>query len=619
MPETSTPTSSSAPTFGPETKIFGIGLNKTGTSSLKQSWEALGIGPIAEQVDVSRANLIPAVFTGDYEPALTFAKDFRAMEDRPWNVGDMYRRLHERFDDSLFILTVRDEDDWWRSVHRWLTVTKRRALRRYLLHFGAQDLSEEVFRAEYRRYNAEVVDYFKANAPGRLLQLEIGTGGEWERLCEFLGESAPDGGFPHANRQGHTREEKLLKHERKSSFSSATQLRLNRCTRCDSPMPKEPASWNPKLKSLRFKWKRALRKFYQEKQLRDLLGSEEASGLSGELRRRAQARHPSLVIDDLAAVTAYFNPLQSRRRLDNFRRFAEGVKRAKIPLLTVELAFDDQPFSLGGGGEDVIQVRSSAVLWHKERLLNLGIARLLERGYQKIVWLDADIEFVNDGWPWRVAEKLEQDNLCQVFSRVLIQQDGGAASELGVASTKYFQDRGRLYPQKKRHRMTKALPQPGGNSGFGWAARADLLRRVPLYDSSIIGGGDKLIFLASFLGHERARPAIKRWFDSQKPKCPSCGHRDTAALWQAHYLDWAERWGDAVDGKVGYADNLLQDFHHGTRESRLYVLRREILYRQAFDPSEDLTTNSDGCLVWASHKPRLHDDVRAYFNLRRDE
>ena len=100
--------------------------------------------------------------------------------------------------------------------------------------------------------------------------------------------------------------------------------------------------------------------------------------------------------------------------------------------------------------------------------------------------------------------------------------------------------------------------------------------------------------------------------------CPRCGHRNVAGRWHTHYLDWAKRWNDVVEGKVGYADTLIQDFYHGSRKSRLYRDRKEILLRQTFDPAEDLSVNSDGCLEWASDKTRLHEDLRLYFRQRTD-
>ena len=69
----------------------------------------------------------------------------------------------------------------------------------------------------------------------------------------------------------------------------------------------------------------------------------------------------------------------------------EGIKKSGVHMLVVELAFNSRDHEIDH--EHVIQLRSNDIMWHKERLLNIGIQRLIEEGYEKIAWLDADIKF----------------------------------------------------------------------------------------------------------------------------------------------------------------------------------------------------------------------------------
>src|SRR5450759_1082712 len=74
--------------------------------------------------------------------------------------------------------------------------------------------------------------------------------------------------------------------------------------------------------------------------------------------------------DGLWAITSYFNPVGYRRRLSNFRIFRE---RLKVPLVVVELTYGSD-FELQEQDADIlIQLRGGAVLWQKERLLNLAL------------------------------------------------------------------------------------------------------------------------------------------------------------------------------------------------------------------------------------------------------
>jgi hypothetical protein len=75
--------------------------------------------------------------------------------------------------------------------------------------------------------------------------------------------------------------------------------------------------------------------------------------------------------------------------------------------VVVELAFGDAPFELRPeDGDRVIQLRASAVLWQKERLLSIAREHLPPE-CDKVVWLDADVLFENDGWVARTSELLE--------------------------------------------------------------------------------------------------------------------------------------------------------------------------------------------------------------------
>ena len=144
-------------------RVFGIGMNKTGTTSLKRCFGALDLYPIApnalESVEMKEA--VRGLFEqGDYEPILKMAADYRSFEDRPWNVWEMYQRLDQRFPDSRFILTIREPESWWRSTGRWITVVKPRMAKKYLRHLGAASLAKADMIAAYEQYNEGVIEYF---------------------------------------------------------------------------------------------------------------------------------------------------------------------------------------------------------------------------------------------------------------------------------------------------------------------------------------------------------------------------------------------------------------------------------------------------------------------------
>ena len=187
-------------------RIFGIGMNKTGTSSLKRCFKILSLHPIAptsgSSPETRRANR--RLFKkGEYEPALRLAQRYRAFEDRPWNVWEMYKHLDSRFPDSRFILTVRDPDNWWRSVERWVTIVKPWMAEKYRIHLRSPSLHKHDMISCYLQYNREVIEYFEGNES--LLVMDIEKGDGWKPVCAFLDCPVPEKPFPHANRMTYDR------------------------------------------------------------------------------------------------------------------------------------------------------------------------------------------------------------------------------------------------------------------------------------------------------------------------------------------------------------------------------------------------------------------------------
>ena len=70
----------------------------------------------------------------------------------------------------------------------------------------------------------------------------------------------------------------------------------------------------------------------------------------------------------LHCISSYFNPTNSKKIKENYLTFRKNLK---VPLTTVELAFNDQPFFIS----DSIKIRGDTnnIMWQKERLLNIAI------------------------------------------------------------------------------------------------------------------------------------------------------------------------------------------------------------------------------------------------------
>jgi 3'-phosphoadenosine 5'-phosphosulfate (PAPS) 3'-phosphatase len=177
-------------------KIFGIGLSKTGTSSLAHALEILGFR-VKDYPGIERYS------AGDLDAAISddVLSEFDAFTDTP--IPSFYRELDEKFPGSKFILTVRDSDGWLKSCKKQFT--QKLADKQNEAHNGLfMDLynstifDETKFREGYDRFVEGVEQYFQ-DRPEDLLVMDVVGGDSWDKLCTFLECDIPVIPFPKAN------------------------------------------------------------------------------------------------------------------------------------------------------------------------------------------------------------------------------------------------------------------------------------------------------------------------------------------------------------------------------------------------------------------------------------
>lgn len=175
-------------------RVFGIGLSRTGTTSLSQALEVLGFR--------TKHYPFPRSFAGrllGIRPPLL--EQYDAFTDI--SVIPFYKRLDKRFPGSRFILTERDLDEWLDSCRTFprfrsgfepndVVLAVRRAV------YGIESFDVDLFRAAHLAHVADVERHFR-DRPGDLLRMDICAGDGWEPLCTFLDRPVPDAPFPRLN------------------------------------------------------------------------------------------------------------------------------------------------------------------------------------------------------------------------------------------------------------------------------------------------------------------------------------------------------------------------------------------------------------------------------------
>lgn len=180
-----------------ESKIFGIGLMKTGTVSCSEALKEL-------DYSVAHFNELREIMeptggwlSGDFET--DWLKDYDAAFDNP--IPAVYPQLDRRYPNSKFILTLRDRDAWLESCRKYLAavpaVYEYRKLVRSAV-YGVFEFDEERWIYLYRKHIDDVRKYF-AGRVHALLEINICNGEGWEKLCPFLGEEMPKTAFPKQN------------------------------------------------------------------------------------------------------------------------------------------------------------------------------------------------------------------------------------------------------------------------------------------------------------------------------------------------------------------------------------------------------------------------------------
>jgi 3'-phosphoadenosine 5'-phosphosulfate (PAPS) 3'-phosphatase len=176
-------------------KIFGIGLSKTGTSSLAGALELLGY----RTKDYPGAQTYVPSDLATLEPGLLDAYD--AFTDTP--IPSLYKALDARYPGSKFILTIRDMDGWLKSCKKQFTEKHAANLNAahhqlFMELYGCTTFDEARFREGYERFTRDVLEHF-GDRPDDLLVLNVTAGEGWEKLCPFLDRPEPGVPFPKAN------------------------------------------------------------------------------------------------------------------------------------------------------------------------------------------------------------------------------------------------------------------------------------------------------------------------------------------------------------------------------------------------------------------------------------
>ena len=183
-------------------KVFGIGLNKTGTSSLRTALVTLGYNHCT-----LRGQMTHKYFNNSFSQIFKTVEEYDSFEDWPWPL--MYKQVFEKYGETArYVLTRR------RSPEAWVESLKAHSMgtnpdsnpRKRIFGFDYPHGAEARHIEYYENHLSEVRQYFAdQNATDVMCEVCWEDGAGWQELCNFLNEPLSDTPFPHANRRNTVR------------------------------------------------------------------------------------------------------------------------------------------------------------------------------------------------------------------------------------------------------------------------------------------------------------------------------------------------------------------------------------------------------------------------------
>jgi len=185
-------------------KVIGAGFGRTGTDSMREALNILGLGPCHHMFEVMTNEEQKRMWRAFVQGASLgwdqlFAGYVSCVD---WPSAHYWRELADHFPAAKVVLTYRSAESWWESFEKTLLPVMYASTDPASL--GLALIRDQVFGGRPQD-RAHAIQLYEANveavkttiAPERLLVHSAGDG--WEPLCAFLGRPVPQEPYPSRN------------------------------------------------------------------------------------------------------------------------------------------------------------------------------------------------------------------------------------------------------------------------------------------------------------------------------------------------------------------------------------------------------------------------------------
>ncbi len=186
-------------------KIFCIGTNKTGTTSLADTFKHLGY-KVGNQREAEL--LANDCFCQNYKSIIEYCKTADFFQDTPFSKTNIYEILEKDFPDAKFILSIRDSPlIWYNSLLNYhnkifykgneitcdlvknITYVEKGwfyNMMKNTYKTPDEDLyNKDMLISFYENHNNNIINYFK-DKPSKLLIINLSNKDDFNKMLEFL-------------------------------------------------------------------------------------------------------------------------------------------------------------------------------------------------------------------------------------------------------------------------------------------------------------------------------------------------------------------------------------------------------------------------------------------------
>lgn len=310
--------------------------------------------------------------------------------------------------------------------------------------------------------------------------------------------------------------------------------------------------------------------------------------------------------EKLYIVTCVSNPIGWKSRIDlAVAAVKDWLSEPNVEIYLAECIYGSRKYELDNLVDDPryhhIKLRATTMAWSKENLLNEATARLPPEA-QKIVFVDADVQWRRDGWASATLKALDLYPVVQPWN---VCYDLGPHDEHITAHQSFasvFHAGKPVLPLTKGFWKSDGGPYDYPHSGYAWAWNRRSLDRVGgLIEVGGMGSGDHHMALGIIGKPEWSLP------------------ENVSKEYRSSIVTWSNRAVAEVNYKIGFVHGTIEHPFHGRKGNRKYQDRWNMFIKHSFNPHVDLKKNSYGVIEFAGNKPDLERDWDHYLREREED